>query len=601
MYVGPYAVIGAGRGDRQRQPNRVARRDQRAHSDRRGKPYLINSRRSATIRRTRNTRVSRRELVIGDRNTIREYCTINRGTVQDEGVTRIGNDNWIMAYSHIAHDCVVGSNTIFANNASIAGHVHIGDYVILGGFTAVHQFCQIGAHALTSMFSYVTMDVAGVSDRVGSARRAARYQRRRLETPRLFRGAAAQYARGLPNRVPRRAEARRGARCPRPARAEQPELAPFVASLRARHPRPCPLGRYDRRQASVARRARRGRGVGGYARRRSDRGDPRARACREFFGVAGPRMIAAGCVPWYRAEELSVMGFAEVLPHLPRLLQTAGGPDRTHQGPGADVFVGIDSPDFNLPAARALKAGGIPSVQYVSPQVWAWRQSRVKRIRAAVDLVLCVLPFETDFYAAHGVRAKFIGHPLADAIPLAVDRVKAKVELGLDPAKPLVAVLPGSRRSEVARLALPFTATAAFLQRSRADIEIAVALASEPIGELYRATVAKARARAPGALDHGPRPRRPGRGRRRADGIGHCEPRSTAAEAADGGRASHRAADLLARPQARRREAQALFSAELAGGRRSRAGIRARRSARRRSWSRRARDSRRSAAARRLV
>jgi UDP-N-acetylglucosamine acyltransferase len=98
-------------------------------------------------------------LVIGDRNSIREGCTINRGTVQDRGVTTVGNDNWIMAYAHIAHDCVVGDNTIFANNASIAGHVHVGDYVILGGFTAVHQFCRIGAHALTSMFSYVTKDI----------------------------------------------------------------------------------------------------------------------------------------------------------------------------------------------------------------------------------------------------------------------------------------------------------------------------------------------------------------------------------------------------------------------------------------------------------
>jgi UDP-N-acetylglucosamine acyltransferase len=101
----------------------------------------------------------RTKLVIGDRNTIREYVTMNRGTTQDQGVTRVGNDNWIMAYAHVAHDCVVGSNTIFANNASIAGHVHLGDYAILGGFTAVHQFCRIGAHSMTSMFSYLTKDV----------------------------------------------------------------------------------------------------------------------------------------------------------------------------------------------------------------------------------------------------------------------------------------------------------------------------------------------------------------------------------------------------------------------------------------------------------
>jgi UDP-N-acetylglucosamine acyltransferase len=98
-------------------------------------------------------------LEIGDGNTIREFCTINKGTIQDEGVTRIGNDNWIMAYAHIAHDCVVGNGTIFANNASIAGHVHVGDYATLGGFTAVHQFCQIGVLAFTSMFTYVSKDI----------------------------------------------------------------------------------------------------------------------------------------------------------------------------------------------------------------------------------------------------------------------------------------------------------------------------------------------------------------------------------------------------------------------------------------------------------
>lgn len=101
----------------------------------------------------------RTKLKIGDRNNIRECTTINRGTAQDQGVTIIGDDNWIMAYCHIAHDSVVGSNTIFANNASIAGHVHVDDYAILGGFTAVHQFCRIGENSLTSMFTYVTKDV----------------------------------------------------------------------------------------------------------------------------------------------------------------------------------------------------------------------------------------------------------------------------------------------------------------------------------------------------------------------------------------------------------------------------------------------------------
>lgn len=101
----------------------------------------------------------RTRLTIGDRNTIREYCTISRGTVQDRGETVIGDDNWIMAYVHIAHDCVVGDNCIMANNATLAGHVHVGDWAIFGGFTGIHQFCRIGSHAFLGMFSSINRDV----------------------------------------------------------------------------------------------------------------------------------------------------------------------------------------------------------------------------------------------------------------------------------------------------------------------------------------------------------------------------------------------------------------------------------------------------------
>ena len=111
-------------------------------------------------------------LEIGDRNTIREFVTINRGTVQDEGLTALGNDNWIMAYVHIAHDCRIGDNTIFANNASLAGHVRIGDYAILGGFTLVHQFCAIGCHALTAFGSGISKDVPPYITVGGSPARA---------------------------------------------------------------------------------------------------------------------------------------------------------------------------------------------------------------------------------------------------------------------------------------------------------------------------------------------------------------------------------------------------------------------------------------------
>jgi UDP-N-acetylglucosamine acyltransferase len=172
-------------------------------------------------------------LVIGDRNTIREYCTINRGTVQDESVTKVGNDNWIMAYAHIAHDCVVGNHTIFANNASIAGHVHIGDYAILGGFTAVHQFCRIGAHSMTSMFSYVTKDVPAyvmISGRPAEPRGVnSEGLKRRGFTPDQMRNIREAY-RTVYRRSLTLDEA--VAELARLA-LEQPELEPFIASLRA--------------------------------------------------------------------------------------------------------------------------------------------------------------------------------------------------------------------------------------------------------------------------------------------------------------------------------------------------------------------------------
>ena len=174
----------------------------------------------------------RTKLVIGDRNTIREFCTLNRGTVQDAGVTTIGNDNWIMAYCHVAHDCVVGSNTIFANNASIAGHVRVGDYAILGGFTAVHQFCRIGAHSMASMFSYLTKDVPAyvmVSGRPAEPRDInAEGLKRRNFTADQIRNIREAY------RVVYRQELKLDEAIAQLTQlvAEQPEIKPFVDSLR---------------------------------------------------------------------------------------------------------------------------------------------------------------------------------------------------------------------------------------------------------------------------------------------------------------------------------------------------------------------------------
>ena len=151
----------------------------------------------------------------------------------------------------------------------------------------------------------------------------------------------------------------------------------------------------------------------------------------QFFGVAGPKMRAAGCEVWEPAESLAVMGLFEILRDLPRLLRLLRRLRRAFIEARPDVFVGIDAPDTNLRLARSLHEAGIPTVQYVSPQVWAWRQSRVERIHRSVDLVLCLLPFEKRFYENQGVAAEFVGHPLADAIPLTVDRAAARAALGL--------------------------------------------------------------------------------------------------------------------------------------------------------------------------
>jgi lipid-A-disaccharide synthase len=208
-------------------------------------------------------------------------------------------------------------------------------------------------------------------------------------------------------------------------------------------------------------------------------------------GVAGPRMVEAGCEAWRPSEELAVMGLAEVLKHLPRLLRLRRDlvARLLHQRP--DVFVGIDSPEFNLRVAAQLRARGIPTVQYVSPQVWAWRQGRVQTIGRAVDLVLCVLPFETRFYDAHHVRAVFVGHPLADRVPLESPPEPARRALGLALDRPVVAVLPGSRRAEVGKLGAPFAATMAWLLARRPELQFVAPMANAPARRAFERALAE--------------------------------------------------------------------------------------------------------------
>ena len=205
----------------------------------------------------------------------------------------------------------------------------------------------------------------------------------------------------------------------------------------------------------------------------------------QFFGVAGPKMQAAGCETWEPAESLAVMGLFDVLRDLPRLARLLARIKRMFLTARPDVFIGIDAPDTNLRLARSLHAAGIPTVQYVSPQVWAWRQGRARKIRESVDLVLCLLPFEKRFYDEHGIRAEFVGHPLADAIPEQIDREAARRALGLDQKSSIVALLPGSRRGEVARLAADFAAVARWMVAQRPELEFIAPMASAATRQIF--------------------------------------------------------------------------------------------------------------------
>ena len=211
----------------------------------------------------------------------------------------------------------------------------------------------------------------------------------------------------------------------------------------------------------------------------------------QFFGMAGPKMIAAGCDAWAASEEIAVMGLTEVLPHLPRLIRLRASLVDRFRAARPHVFVGIDSPAFNLGLAKKLRSPDCKTVQYVAPQVWAWRQGRVHSIGRACDLVLCLLPFETEFFEKHGVRAVFVGHPLADQIPLEVDRPSARAALGLDASSKIIAILPGSRLGEVERLGRDFVRAAALVAQRRPDIEFVSPLASARVRQAFERKIAE--------------------------------------------------------------------------------------------------------------
>ncbi|WP_445358743.1 lipid-A-disaccharide synthase [Microbulbifer sp. ANSA005] len=199
----------------------------------------------------------------------------------------------------------------------------------------------------------------------------------------------------------------------------------------------------------------------------------------EFGGIAGPRMLELGAKSLFPMERLSVMGLVEPLKRLPELLKIRRSLRRHFTDSPPDLFIGIDSPDFTLTLEAALKAEGIPTVHYVSPSVWAWRQGRIKKIARAVDHMLTLLPFEANFYRDNQVPVTFVGHPLADEIPLQVDVAGERKALGFEKDDRVIALLPGSRGGEVRMLGPLFLQTARWCHQRHSDIKFVIPAANK--------------------------------------------------------------------------------------------------------------------------
>ncbi|HEV2606753.1 MAG TPA: lipid-A-disaccharide synthase [Xanthomonadaceae bacterium] len=198
----------------------------------------------------------------------------------------------------------------------------------------------------------------------------------------------------------------------------------------------------------------------------------------EFAGVGGDAMRAAGLDAWQDCSALAVMGLAEVVRHLPRLLRLRRGLRQRLINWRPDVFIGIDAPDFNLGLERVLKQRGIRTVHYVSPSVWAWREKRAAKIGRSADRVLCLFPMEPAIYARHRVDARFVGHPLADAFALEPDRSAARAALALPADGRLIALLPGSRLGEINKLGADFLRASALLLGERPKLKFIAPMAN---------------------------------------------------------------------------------------------------------------------------
>ncbi|WP_324187579.1 lipid-A-disaccharide synthase [Thiomicrorhabdus heinhorstiae] len=193
-----------------------------------------------------------------------------------------------------------------------------------------------------------------------------------------------------------------------------------------------------------------------------------------FIGIGGPKMQQLGLKSWFPMERLSVMGFFEVLKRLPELLRLRKQLIQRLTEVRPDVFIGVDAPDFNFTVEKRLKSLGIPTVHYVGPSVWAWREKRLLKIKQAVDGVLVLFPFETPYYDRYGIASRFVGHPLANQVPEFPDKAQAKAQLQIDLSAPLTAILPGSRMSEIEQMAEPYFLAAARLQTDYPQMQFVV-------------------------------------------------------------------------------------------------------------------------------